>query len=110
MATFNDDIKCPITATLGYIGGRWKTVILYFLTSGKKRFGQIAVRLPTISKKVLTQQLRELERDGLVMRKQHKVKSPYVEYSLTKLGESLSSVLEEMASWGKINVLAKHRF
>lgn len=107
MATFNDDIKCPITATLRYIGGRWKTIILYFLTSGKKRFGQIAVRLPTISKKVLTQQLKELERDGLIMRKQYKVKSPHVEYSLTELGKSLSSVLEEMASWGKVNVLAK---
>ena len=107
MATFNDDVKCPITATLGYIGGRWKTIILYFLTSGKKRFGQIAVRLPTISKKVLTQQLKELERDGLIMRKQFKVNSPRVEYSLTELGESLSSVLEEMASWGKIHVLAK---
>ena len=107
MASFNDDVKCPITATLGYIGGRWKTIILYFLTSGKKRFGQIAVRLPAISKKVLTQQLKELERDGLIMRKQYKGLRPRVEYSLTELGKSLSSVLEEMASWGKENVLAK---
>jgi DNA-binding HxlR family transcriptional regulator len=107
MASFNDDVQCPITATLGYIGGRWKTVILYFLSSGKKRFGQIAVRLPTISRKVLTQQLKELEKDGLIIRKQYKGEHPRVEYSLTILGKSLSSVFREMAIWGKENVLAR---
>ena len=107
MASFNDDVQCPITATLRYIGGRWKTIILFFLSSGKKRFGQIVVRLPTISKKVLTQQLKELERDGLIIRKQYKGIHPRVEYSLTDLGKSLSSVLKEMAIWGKENVLAK---
>jgi DNA-binding HxlR family transcriptional regulator len=107
MASFNGDVKCPITATLGYIGGRWKTIILYFLSQGKKRFGQIAVRLPTISKKVLTQQLKELERDGLIIRRQYSGMNPRVEYSLTELGKSLSSVLNEMASWGKEHALVK---
>jgi DNA-binding HxlR family transcriptional regulator len=109
MARFNDDVNCPITTTLSFIGGRWKTIILYFLTSGKKRFGQIGVRLPTISKKVLTQQLKELERDGLILRKQYNGINPRVEYALTDLGKSLSSVLNEMASWGKQNVLSKRQ-
>lgn len=107
MASFNEDVNCPITATLEYIGGRWKAVILYYLTSGKKRFGEIAVRIPTISRKVLTQQLKELERDGLIVRKQFKEIPPRVEYSLTDLGKSLTSVFKEMSNWGKENVLNK---
>src|SRR4051812_13585890 len=100
MASFNEDVKCPITATLGYIGGRWKTVILYFLSTGKKRFGEIAVRIPTISRKVLTQQLKELERDKLILREQYSEIPPRVEYSLTDFGKSLSSVFNALATWG----------
>lgn len=107
MANFNDAVACPITATLEYIGGRWKPIILYFLSSGKKRFGQIGIRIPTVSKKVLTQQLKELERDGLITRKQYKETPARVEYSLTELGESLSPVFREMSKWGKENVLKK---
>lgn len=98
---------CPITATLELIGGKWKAVILYHLISGTKRFGEIAVRIPTISRKVLTEQLRELERDGLVNREQFNEIPPRVEYSLTELGESLSPVMNEMATWGKENILFK---
>ena len=107
MASFNDDVACPITATLEYIGGRWKAIILYYLSSGKRRFGEIAARIPTISRKVLSQQLKELERDGLIIRKQYKEIPPRVEYSLTEFGKSLSSVFNEMAIWGKENVLEK---
>jgi len=107
MASFNEDVDCPISATLEYIGGRWKAVVLYYLTSGKKRFGEIAVRIPTISRKVLTQQLKELERDGLIVRKQYKETPPRVEYALTDLGKSLTAVFKEMAAWGKENVLSK---
>src|SRR6187397_1684377 len=101
MANFNDDVACPITATLEFIGGRWKTVILYYLTSGERRFGEIAARIPPISKKVLTQQLKDLERDGLINRKQAGELPSHVEYSLTDLGRSLSNVLKEMSNWGK---------
>lgn len=107
MASFNDDVQCPIAATLGYIGGRWKTIILYFLSSGRKRFGEIGARIPTISRKVLTQQLKELERDGLIARTEYREIPPRVEYSLTDLGKSLSSVFDEMASWGKQYILKK---
>lgn len=98
---------CPVRATIEIIGGKWKPIILYYLTFGTKRFGEIAVRIPTISRKVLTEQLKELEKDGLIVRKQYKEIPPRVEYSLTKLGKSLSSVFDEMAAWGRENVVSK---
>jgi len=106
MASFNEDVACPMTATLGYIGGRWKCIILFYLTSGKRRFGEIAARIPTISRKVLTQQLKELESGGLILRKQYNEIPPRVEYSLTDLGKSLSPVLKAMSTWGKTHVLS----
>ena len=106
MADLQEKLECPITATLEIIGGKWKPIILYYLTSGTRRFGEIAVRIPTISRKVLTEQLKELEKDGLIVRKRYKEIPPRVEYSLTKLGKSLSPVFDEMAVWGKNNVLA----
>jgi DNA-binding HxlR family transcriptional regulator len=107
MANFNNDIPCPITATLTYIGGRWKIIILYYLSNEKRRFGEIAARIPAISRKVLTQQLKELEKDGLILREEYKEIPPRVEYSLTDLGKSLSSVFREMSDWGKEHVLGK---
>jgi DNA-binding HxlR family transcriptional regulator len=107
MASFNKDVACPMTATLQYIGGRWKCVILFYLTAGTRRFGEIAARIPTISRKVLTQQLKELEADGLIERKQYKEIPPRVEYTLTDLGTSLSPVFKAMSNWGKENILSK---
>jgi DNA-binding HxlR family transcriptional regulator len=107
MASFNEEVACPISATLEYIGGRWKCVILYYLSSGTRRFGEIAARIPAISRKVLTEQLREMEADGLIVRCQYKEIPPRVEYSLTGLGKSLSSVFKEMSDWGKKHVLSK---
>jgi DNA-binding HxlR family transcriptional regulator len=104
MANFNADVQCPMTATLQYIGGRWKCVILYYLTAGTRRFGEIAVRMP-ISRKVLTQQLKELERDGLIVRKQYNEIPPRVEYTLTELGMSLTPVFKAISTWGKTHVL-----
>jgi DNA-binding HxlR family transcriptional regulator len=106
MADLQRNLECPITATLEIIGGKWKPIILYYLTSGTRRFGEIAARIPTISRKVLTEQLKELERDGLILRKQYKEIPPRVEYSLTGLGKSLSGVFKEMSVWGKKHVLA----
>ena len=106
MARIKEKTQCPVTATLQLIGGRWKTIILYTLTAGTKRFGEIAVRIPDISRKVLTEQLKELEADGLILRKQFKEIPPRVEYSLTGMGKSLSSVFREMEIWGTENVLA----
>lgn len=106
MADLQENLKCPIAAMLEIIGGKWKPIILYYLAFGTRRFGEIAVRIPTISRKVLTEQLKELEKNGLIVRTQYKQIPPRVEYSLTELGKSLSSVFDEMAVWGKNNILA----
>jgi len=100
-------INCPITASIELIGGKWKTIILYSLLNGTRRFGEIAVRIPDISRKVLTEQLKELESDGLILREQYKEIPPRVEYSLTDLGKSLSPVFRELEIWGTENLLSK---
>lgn len=107
MAKTNIPTQCPVTATLELIGGKWKTIILYSLSNGTRRFGEIAVRIPDISRKVLTEQLKELEAAGLVKREEFKEIPPRVEYSLTDLGRSLSSVFNALEIWGAENVLAK---
>ena len=106
MTKLKEKTQCPVTATLQMIGGRWKTIILYSLSPGTKRFGEIAVRIPDISRKVLTEQLKELVEDGLILREQYKEIPPRVEYSLTELGISLSPVIRELEIWGTENVLA----
>lgn len=107
MAKSTGEAECPITATVELIGGKWKTIILYYLSFGTRRFGEIDVRIPGLSRKVLTEQLKELERDGLIARKYYKEIPPRVEYSLTALGGSLSLIFNEMADWGRKNVLDK---
>lgn len=99
------EYKCPVSALLALIGGKWKPIVLYSLRQGTKRFGEIAVRIPTISRKVLTEQLKELERDGLVTREQFKEIPPRVEYALTPLGQSLAPVLQEMEKWGNAHLV-----
>jgi DNA-binding HxlR family transcriptional regulator len=96
-----------VEATLKVIGGKWKPVILYHLTFGTRRFGEIAVRIPDISRKVLAEQLKELENDKLIERKQYREIPPRVEYSLTKLGVSLTPLFREMAIWGNKYILSK---
>jgi DNA-binding HxlR family transcriptional regulator len=104
--TINDgEIKCPVTAMLELIGGKWKPIILYCLRSDTRRFGEIVARIPNISRKVLTEQLKELELDGLVFREKFNEIPPRVEYTLTELGKSLSPVLNEMEKWGLENIL-----
>ncbi|MGC3979311.1 MAG: helix-turn-helix domain-containing protein [Paludibacteraceae bacterium] len=100
-----ETIPCPVTATLGLIGGKWKTIILYVLSNGTKRFGEIAVRIPAISRKVLTQQLKELENDGLISRQYFKETPPRAEYSLTELGKSLLPIFRELELWGTQHIL-----
>jgi DNA-binding HxlR family transcriptional regulator len=96
---------CPVTETIALIGGRWKLIILHVLSKQTRRFGEINVRLPSISKKVLTQQLRELEADGLISRKKYREVPPRVEYTLTDFGKSLIPLLTYITAWRKENVL-----
>lgn len=101
------EIQCPVSAMLELIGGKWKPVILYCLRTDTRRFGEIAARIPSISRKVLTDQLKELEEDHLIIRKQYNEIPPRVEYSLSKLGKSMGPVLAEMEKWGTKNILNK---
>ncbi len=93
---------CPVEATLKAIGGRWKVLILHELFGGTKRFGQLHRSLHGITQKMLTQQLREMEQDGLVHREVYLLVPPKVEYSLTELGTTLKPVLDAMHDWGVI--------
>lgn len=92
--------KCPVTFTLEKIGGRWKPLLLYHLTSGKKRYSELKKLVPLISEKMLIQHLRELEQDKLVARKVLPVVPPHVEYDLTKEGKAMGPILMAMAQWG----------
>src|SRR5437868_14689360 len=92
--------KCPAEITLAVIGGRWKTLNLYHLFQGVKRFSELQRAIDGITQKMLTQQLREMERDGLVHREVYPQVPPRVEYSLTSLGESLKPVIAAMCEWG----------
>jgi DNA-binding HxlR family transcriptional regulator len=93
--------ECPVATTLSYVGGKWKPIILFELRDGPLRTGELTRRIPQVSAKMLTQQLRQLERDGVVQRKIHEQVPPKVEYSLTPLGRSLRPVMNALASWGK---------
>ncbi|MBM7663952.1 DNA-binding HxlR family transcriptional regulator [Solibacillus kalamii] len=91
----------PIEATLEVIGGKWKALILCHLKSGKMRFSELQKSIPQITKKMLTQQLRELESDGIINRYVYHQIPPKVEYSLSDTGESLREILDKMCAWGE---------
>jgi DNA-binding HxlR family transcriptional regulator len=92
---------CPVEATLDVIGGKWKAVILFWLKDGVRRFGELRRRIPGVSERMLTQQLRELEAHGIVRRQVYPVVPPKVEYSLTPYGRTLRPITELMCAWGK---------
>jgi DNA-binding HxlR family transcriptional regulator len=92
---------CPVTNTMAVIGGKWKPIIMWIIRDGSKRFGEIKKLIPAITQKMLTQQLRELEFDGIIHREIYAVVPPKVEYSLTELGHTLVPILDAMAEWGK---------
>ncbi|MDQ1914049.1 helix-turn-helix domain-containing protein [Paenibacillus sp. GD4] len=98
--TFNTAVE----VTLEIIGGKWKPVILFHLTFGKKRNGEFLRLLPAITQKVLTQQLRELEDDGIIKRTVYNEIPPKVEYELTEFGWSLKDILHLMCRWGDLYV------
>jgi len=95
-----DRLTCAVEITIKVIGGRWKVLILRELFTGIKRFGQLQRALTGITQKMLTQQLRELEADGIINRKVYAQVPPKVEYSLTAKGESLKPILDAMHQWG----------
>jgi DNA-binding HxlR family transcriptional regulator len=94
---------CAVEATLRLIDGKWKGVILYHLLDGTLRFTEIRRRLTSVTQRMLTNQLREMEADGLVARTVYAVVPPKVEYSLTERGRSLEPIISALKAWGDQN-------
>ncbi|HDR7773013.1 TPA: helix-turn-helix transcriptional regulator [Bacillus paranthracis] len=100
MKTYN----IPVEATLEVIGRKWKVVILCHLKKGTKRTSELKRLMPGITQKMLTQQLRELEEDGVIQRKVYDQVPPKVEYSLTDYGSSLGAILDSLCTWGEVHL------
>jgi DNA-binding HxlR family transcriptional regulator len=91
---------CPVELTMDVVGGRWRTVLLSRLKEGVHRYGELRRLMPGISEKMLSQRLRELEADGLIVRRDLGTVPPHVEYDLTEDGRSLAPVLQALYDWG----------
>jgi DNA-binding HxlR family transcriptional regulator len=98
-----DPSKCPVRDVLNRVGEKWATLILVALAARQRRFNEVKRAIPDISKRMLTQTLRGLERDGLITRHVFATKPPSVEYRLSPLGESLLKPLAELISWAEVN-------
>lgn len=96
----NINSNCPVSATLHLIGGKYKALILWHLSGTILRFNELRRLVPEATPKMLTQQLRELEQDKLIIRTVYPVVPPHVDYSLTERGESLFPILQAMYDWG----------
>lgn len=95
------EYHCALDITMSFIGGKWKTVVLWYLRKDKKRFSELKKQIPDITEKMLSLQLKQLELDGIVERKVFAEVPPKVEYTLTDFGKTLIPMLEEMAKWGR---------
>lgn len=93
-------INCPVEATIQLIGGKYKAIILWHLMHDTLRYSELHKKIPKATDKMLAQQLRELEKDGLINRKVYPVVPPKTEYSLTKFGQTLTPILDAMCTWG----------
>ncbi|MFN3613225.1 MAG: winged helix-turn-helix transcriptional regulator [Rubrimonas sp.] len=98
-----DPNRCPVESTLSVIGGRWKPLILYHLRDRPRRFNELRRLMPKVTQRMLTQHLRELEADGVVIRDVRDQVPPHVEYSFSAKGRSLLPILDAMADWGRSN-------
>lgn len=100
--------SCTTSVAMELIGGKWKSVILIYLVDGKKRYNELYKLISTITERTLSLQLKQLEDDGLIVRRVYTKKPPLkVEYALTPLGESLAPILNAIAQWGKTIVETK---
>ena len=109
MATTADaapGFTCGLDATLRVIAGKWKPLIIYFLLQGPCRYGELKRAVQSVSDKMLIQQLKELESDGIVTRKDYQEVPPRVDYTLTPLGQSLAQALVPLCEWGSDNMEA----
>ena len=95
--------RCPVTSAMDVIGGKWKPMLLFLIYKGVNRFGKLSRLLDGVSKRTLTKQLRDLERDNVLHRKVYAEVPPRVEYSLTEKGHSLLPVIKTLYEWGETN-------
>ena len=95
-----DIASCPVKTTADVISGKWKPLILFFLKQGRRRYSDLRREIPAPSHKVITEQLRQLEREGIVSPRVFAQVPPKVEYSLSAYGKTLIPLLSQMASWG----------
>ena len=95
------EFHCAMDITMHYIGGKWKTVVLWYLRKDRKRFSELRKLIPNITEKMLSLQLKALEQDGIVAKKIYPEVPPRVEYFLTDFGKTLIPMLEEIAKWGR---------
>jgi len=93
--------SCPVELALSVISGKWKIFILYFLDQKTYRYGELRKEIPEITQKMLTQQLRELEADGLIIRTVYPVVPPKVEYNLSEIGKTIQPILLELSKFGE---------
>ncbi|WP_299617521.1 helix-turn-helix domain-containing protein [uncultured Tenacibaculum sp.] len=92
---------CCTSVTMGIIGGKWKTVILFYLIEGKLRYNELRKKMGTVTERTLSLQLQQLQEDGVIKREVFSTKPPLkVEYSLTEFGETLIPILKSIADWG----------
>ena len=95
-----EPFECPVSYTMSMIGGKWKPIILFLISKGANRFGILQRGIQGISKQMLTKQLREMEADGILIRKIYAEIPPRVEYFITDLGNSLMPIIASMRVWG----------
>ncbi|WP_405806377.1 helix-turn-helix transcriptional regulator [Streptomyces sp. NBC_00210] len=100
MAKIKTSYRCGLDAAVDVVGGKWKPLILWVLHDGTYRFGELKRRVSGVSEKMLIQQLRELEADGIVHREVYREVPPRVEYSLTEMGQALNAALLPLGEWG----------
>ncbi len=93
-------LTCPVGVILVLLSGKWKTLIIHYLMGGTKRFNELRRLMPEVTQRMLTNQLRELESDGLVRRTVYPQVPPKVEYDLTDIGFALKPILTELEAWG----------
>jgi DNA-binding HxlR family transcriptional regulator len=94
-------LVCPVETFLDLVSNKWKVEIIWYLLKGKQRFGELRRKVAGISQKVLTDNLRDMERDGLLTRTVYPEVPPRVEYTLTPLGQTLDDLLDKVSEWGK---------
>ncbi len=103
---YNCNFGCAVEAAIEVIGGKWKGVVLYHLQDGTKRFNELRKIIPSVTQRMLTRQLRELEMDGVIERKVFAEIPPKVEYSITEFGKSLAPIIIALEQWGNQHIEA----